>query len=207
MLPSGTTPNSSAETTLTMLAAKRCSLMAMAAPSISREAEVTTDSSFTTSPARPRREALLSSKSRSSVWPAERVSGARRGSRPVKKISRMTSPAGREERRKVPVSSVSATRLVPRTVTRALFTYWPVSVFWTRPVMEPVVGAVAVEEVALVWAESEGSAAMVASARMAIPLSEVRGVKMANFMAELGCRLRGKCSDEGEGRSARTGAA
>ena len=33
MLPSGTTPNPAAETTLTMLGAKRCSLIAMAAPS------------------------------------------------------------------------------------------------------------------------------------------------------------------------------
>jgi hypothetical protein len=41
--------------------------------------------------------------------------------------------------------------------------------------MEPVVGAEAVEEVARVWAESGVSAAMVASARMAIRLSEVRG--------------------------------
>ncbi len=76
-----------------------------------------------------------------------------------------------------------------------MFTYWPVSVFWTRPVMEPMMGAVALEEVALVWAESGGSAARVANARRALRLSEVRGVKMANFMAELGCRLRRKCSE------------
>ena len=49
-LLSSTLPNSSAETTLLMEAAKRCSLMAMAAASISFELETTNWSSFTIEP-------------------------------------------------------------------------------------------------------------------------------------------------------------
>src|SRR5215216_6464371 len=37
-----------------------------------------------------------------------------------------------------PVSSVSVERLVPLMVIRALFRYWPVASFWTRPEIEPV---------------------------------------------------------------------
>ena len=49
-LPSGTKPSSSVATTVLVLGAKRCSLIAMAAPSISLEVATTNLSSFTVVP-------------------------------------------------------------------------------------------------------------------------------------------------------------
>ena len=47
-LPSVTSPNASVATTFLMFLAKRCSLVARASPSVSRDAEATKASSFTT---------------------------------------------------------------------------------------------------------------------------------------------------------------
>jgi len=85
MLPSAMVPNSSAATTLTMLRAKRCSLMASAAPSISLEEATTNSPSFTTSaaaPARPRPSAPKV-KSRWAAWPAATATPAVCTGRPV----------------------------------------------------------------------------------------------------------------------------
>ena len=82
-LPSGTSPNSSVETTLRRLGAKRCSLIAMAVPLISRESPTTNASSFTGAPVSADRASDESGISISAVRPASIVTGCIIGARPV----------------------------------------------------------------------------------------------------------------------------
>ena len=76
-LPSATAPNSSVETTLRMLAAKRCSLIAMAAPLISRDSPTTNRSRRTAA------AAGASAISKVVVAPAVTCAGVRLAGAPV----------------------------------------------------------------------------------------------------------------------------
>ena len=82
-LPSATAPNSSVETTFLMLAAKRCSLIAMAAPLISRDSPTVNWASFTMSP----RAAVVVPAAREmscvAVWPTVTRTVVRLGGAPV----------------------------------------------------------------------------------------------------------------------------
>ena len=95
-LPSATPPNSSAEITFLMFAAKRCSLMAIAAPSISRVVPTTNLSSLTTPPApgSARVSKVCRLTSWRAIWPATTVTSSVRGSKPVKNTRSLTVPAG-----------------------------------------------------------------------------------------------------------------
>jgi hypothetical protein len=95
MLPSAMVPNSSAATTLTMFLAKRCSLMASAAPSISLEVETMNESSFTTSPGAPgARAPPVKVMSRCTVCPGATTTVSWCVPKPVKKTFTVTVPAG-----------------------------------------------------------------------------------------------------------------
>ena len=95
ILPSAIVPNSSADTTCMMLRAKRCSLIAIAAPSISFDDEITKVSSCTTSPpafgAAPPPVSVTSRTTRS---PAATATCSVCVPRPVKKIESFAVPTG-----------------------------------------------------------------------------------------------------------------
>ena len=73
MLPSGTSPKASVETTFLMFGAKRCSLVASASPSVSLEAVNTNGSSFTTPDLSPAVARLVRLMSRTTAWPGASV--------------------------------------------------------------------------------------------------------------------------------------
>ena len=139
-LPSATWPNSSAETTLTMLDAKRCSLIAIAAPSISFEAPTLNSESFTMPVSLSLTEVFWTaarSKSRCTVAPAVTSTGSLCTSRPVKNTRTLTGPAGTPENRYCPDESVNVSSCVPSIVSRAFSRYSPLRVLMTRPSMVP----------------------------------------------------------------------
>jgi hypothetical protein len=132
-VPSTIVPNSSAATTLIIERAKRCSLMAMAAPSMSFEVETTKSESFTTPSAEapgvvaPGAAGLAPTAAREkfccAVWPAVTVTAEVCGARPVKKMRTRAVPAGTSVKRYWPVSSVNVSCAVPSRVTRARSRY------------------------------------------------------------------------------------
>src|SRR6185295_5219177 len=114
--------------------------------------------------------------SRSSEPAAARLSGICCGSMPVKNTSRTNGPTGTWASRYVPDSSVKATRSVPFTETRALFRYWPVTLFWTRPEMLTVWWEVApTAALAWAWAERAGMAKAATQASKYAPRRDARG--------------------------------
>ena len=121
--PSATVPNSSVATTVRRFEAKRCSLIAIAAASISREAATAKASSRTVSPGRPAAGARVIS--RRTVAPAGTSTAKTWGARPVKKTRRRAVPAGTGASVKAPSERVAASRLVPSMVTRAFSRYSP----------------------------------------------------------------------------------
>ena len=140
-LPSATWPNSSAETTLTMLDAKRCSLIAIAAPSISFEAPTLNSESFTT----PVSLSLTADfsvasrlKSRCTVVPSVTTTVSVCTSKPVKNTRTFTAPAGTPEKRYWPEESVNVSIPVPSIVRRAFSRYSPLRVLRTRPSIVPL---------------------------------------------------------------------
>ena len=140
-LPSPFAPNSSAETTFFMLGAKRCSLIAIAAPDISFDVATTNSLSFTTSPARPgslRRAPASRLKSRCAVVPPVTTIDSVCTSSPVKKTRTRAGPEGTLVRRYCPLASVKVSSPVPSTVTRARSTYSPLRTLSTRPSTMPV---------------------------------------------------------------------
>jgi hypothetical protein len=140
--PSAMVPNSSAETTCMMLRANRCSLIAIAAPSISFEVETVKASSCTTSPAPRERARPVAGKFTSScaVWPACTLAEPVCEGRPVKNTFTCTVPAGTLKKRYWPVESVSVSSLEPSIVTWAFSRYPPRPWSNTRPSRMPVAG-------------------------------------------------------------------
>ena len=94
-LPSVTSPNASAAITFFKLGAKRCSLIAMAAPSVSRPVETLKASSWTVPSARAVRPPLARSTWRSTIWPGATFTVTSCGSSPVKKTWSTVAPGGR----------------------------------------------------------------------------------------------------------------
>ena len=138
ILPSAIVPNSSAETTLTMFRAKRCSLIAMAAPSISLEEATTNWSKRTTSLPGRRAPAAGKVRSRVVVCPAVTVAVTVCRGRPVKKAFTRTVPAGIFARRYWPVSPERTSTRLPSTEISAFSRYSPRPASNTRPSIAPV---------------------------------------------------------------------
>ena len=154
-------PNSSAATTLLIEEAKRCSLIAMAAASISFEVETTNWSSLTRRPAWSGAEADAAAvevrvKSRAAVEPAGTATRAVCWSWPVKKTRTRASPLGTEVSRNWPRESVKVSSVVPSTVTRASSAGSPVRRWVTRPSMVPVAAVCADAESAKNRSASSG---------------------------------------------------
>lgn len=135
--PSATLPNSSVETTFLMLDAKRCSLIASAAPSISREVATRNASSFTMEPSASFSGAP-SVMSCASVRPAVTVRLVVAGGSPVKNARTRTTPGGTWVSRNEPSSSEKVSSAVPSTVRRTPPRYSPPRALTTRPSMPPV---------------------------------------------------------------------
>ena len=144
-VPSTTVPNSSAATTFIIERAKRCVLMAMAAPSISFEVATTNLSSFTASPAAtaPWLPPAVSVMSCCEIFPAVTATELVCDNRPVKKTFTRAEPSGTLVRRYWPLSSENVSKLVPSIVTRARSRYSSRPVSKTRPSIVPVVGVCA----------------------------------------------------------------
>ena len=138
MLPSAIVPNSSADTTFTMFRAKRCSLIAMAAPSISLDEATTNWSRRTTSPPARRPAAAGKVRSRVVVCPAVTVAVTVWRGRPVKKAFTRTVPPGTLASRYWPVSPERTSSRVPSTEISAFSRYSPRPASKTRPSITPV---------------------------------------------------------------------
>ena len=144
-----------------MLLANRCSLIAMAAPSISLEAPTTNWASFTVPLSLPVADVFPVSprlKSRCTTEPPVTTTVAVSTSRPVKKARTLATPTGTLRRRYWPVESVRTTSAVPSMVIRAFSRNSPLRVLRTRPSIVPL---------AVVWAEAaEGRARLAISRTM-----------------------------------------
>ena len=81
-LPSAMSPKASVATTFLILAAKRCSFVARASPSVTFEVEAMKASIFTMPDLSPEVALAFRPKSRSEFWPAVTVTVTVSGSRP-----------------------------------------------------------------------------------------------------------------------------
>ena len=140
--PSGTKPSSSVATTDRRFGACRCSLMAIAAPLISREVAMTNSSSFTTARSPPA-ATRASEMSRRATSPAATGTSSVAVRNPECATRRRAVPAGTPVNRKRPSASVNASSPMPSTLTRACARYSPPAGLNTLPSMAPVAGAAA----------------------------------------------------------------